>query len=147
MRTASLIAVSVLLAAFPAHAQSPRDIITAQLDEGVTIAAGQGYRPTQGMFEGGKLIGVLPAGGSVYLEVQLRAGVDYMVLGVCDADCTDLDLRATSSSWYTIAEDVEMDDVPVLVFRSPDSGPHMIQVMLPSCSTATCFFGLRFFNN
>lgn len=144
-----LSAFVVALSLFPvlASAQSQRDVITQQLDAAGEAIAGEGFRPSAGAIAQNSLVGLLPAGGRVFLELNLRAGANYMVVGGCDYDCSDLDIAAYSADGTQLAADVEMDDVPVVAFRSERNGPHLVEVTMPGCSTETCYFGIRVFND
>jgi hypothetical protein len=83
-------------------------------------------------------------GGSVVLEVNLRAGMQYFIPAGCDADCDDLDLRVHSPGGETVLdEDVEADDVPIVSFTAARTGPHLLTVMMSSCKTSLCYFGFR----
>lgn len=146
MRLSTLV---VALSLFPALAssQSMRDIISQQLDAASEAIADEGFRPSAGVIAQNSLVGLLPAGGRVFLELNLRAGTDYMVVGGCDYDCSDLDLSAYSADGTQLAADVEMDDAPVVSFRTETSGMHIVEVTMPGCGTETCYFGIRVFND
>jgi hypothetical protein len=86
--------------------------------------------------------GLLPAGGSLTVQVYLHSGYTYRVRGSCDVDCRDVDLRISEPGGSgTMASDVLMDDFPVLNFVAPRSGYAAVTVSMPSCSTAWCTYG------
>ena len=130
-----------------AVAQSQRDVISQQLDAAAEAIAGEGFRPSPGALAQNSIVGLLPAGGRVFLELNLRAGTNYMVVGGCDYDCSDLDITAYTAGGTQLTADVEMDDVPVVAFRSETSGAYLVEVTMPGCSTETCYFGIRVFND
>lgn len=141
-----LAAGALAAAAAPAGAQerTHRETIVAQLDAFAQARAAQGFSVDRRVFDGEALIGLLPNGGQVVLEINLRAGAEYTVAAGCDADCDDLDLRAFSPDGETtLDEDVEGDDVPVVTFTAVSSGPHLLAVMMPGCNTSLCYFGFR----
>ncbi len=106
--------------------------------------AGQGYRSEARVFDARSMIGMLPRGGAVVVEANLRAGVRYTVVGVCDSDCVDLDLRVHAPGGdQVLDEDVNTDDVPLLTFVAPADGPHPITVVMSDCRTELCYFGVR----
>lgn len=143
----SVFVVALSLVPTLASAQPQRDVITQQLDAAGEAIATEGFRPSAGAIAQNSLAGLLPSGGRVFIEVNLRAGTDYMIVGGCDYDCSDLDLIAYSADGTQLAADVEADDVPVVAFRSGSNGPHLVEVTMPGCSTETCYFGIRIFND
>lgn len=143
----SAFVVALSLLPMLASAQSQRDVISQQLDAAAEAIAGEGFRPSAVAFAQNALVGLLPADGRVFLELNLRAGINYMVVGGCDYDCSDLDIAAYSADGTQLAADVEMDDVPVVTFRSETNGPHLVEVAMPGCSTENCYFGIRVFND
>lgn len=141
----SLAVLALPFAAAPALAQSDhRSSVVDLLRQASQEVAGQGYRNEPRVFDARSLIGMLPRGGAVVLEATLRAGVRYTVLGVCDSDCVDLDLRAHAPGGDRVLdEDVNTDDVPILTFVAPEDGPHPITVVMSDCRTELCYFGVR----
>lgn len=151
MRNA-LLAATVLsvIAAATAHAQAndstPRDhrgVIAAQLDRGLQAQSAQGYK-TERTLDPQTLIGLLPDGGTVAVEITLRAGVQYFVSAVCDTDCEDLDMRVHApGDDGPLAQDVEDDDVPLVLFTAKRSGIHLLTLKMADCNTEFCYFGFR----
>ena len=74
--------------------------------------------------------------------LTLNAGRRYLLVGVCDADCSDMDLRIYSPSGAIVAEDVAVDDTPVLQFTAPSTGNYRVRVMMASCSANPCYYGV-----
>lgn len=140
-----LAALALPLTAVPALGQSDhRSAVVDLLRQASEEAAEQGYRAGTRVFDARSLIGMLPRGGAVVLEANLRAGVRYTVLGVCDSDCVDLDLRAHAPDGDEVLdEDVNTDDVPLLTFVAAADGPHPITVVMSDCRTELCYFGVR----
>ncbi len=145
-----VVAIAAFAAAAPAHAQTsdntPRDhrgVIAAQLDRGTHAQSAQGYK-TQDALDPQTLIGLLPNGGTVALEITLKAGVQYFVSAVCDTDCEDLDMRIQAPGDETpLAQDVEDDDVPLALFTAKRSGVHLLTLKMADCNTEFCYFGFR----
>lgn len=145
-RTSYLAAALALLAsAAPAAAQAThRESVLDLLRGASQEAAGRGFRTEPRVFDARQMVGMLPAGGAVVLEANLRAGVRYTVVGVCDGDCVDLDLRVHSPAGETVlGEDVNTDDVPVVTFVAPADGPHPVTVVMSDCRAELCYFGVR----
>lgn len=146
MRRTLIVAAAAFaaLAAQPAHAQNGhRAVVAAQLDTVTSLKSREGFTVERGS-AGQTVIGMLRDQGSVVLEVNLRAGVQYWIAAGCDSDCEDLDLRLHSPQGQTVLdEDVEADDVPILSFTSDVAGPHLLTVMMSKCKTELCYFGYR----
>ena len=151
MRTALAVTLAACcLTAAPIHAQARdstptdhRGVIAAQLDRGAQAQGAQGYRIQQAV-DPETLIGLLPNGGTVAVEITLRAGVQYFVSAVCDTDCEDLDLRIHSpGDEGPLAQDVEDDDVPLVLFTAKRSGIHLLTLKMADCNTEFCYFGFR----
>ena len=152
MRISHLVAAiaATFVAAVPAHAQAgdstPRDhrgFIAAQLERGTQVQTAEGYRTEQSL-DPQTLIGLLPNQGTVALEITLRAGRQYFISGVCDTDCEDLDMRIHApGDDGPLAQDVEDDDVPMLLFTAKRSGTHLLTLKMQDCNTEFCYFGFR----
>jgi hypothetical protein len=137
-------AAALVLAPGSARAQaSGRDAVMEHLQDVVAEAAGNGYRASPRVFDTRSVMGMLPRGASVVLEANLRAGVRYTVVAVCDGECVDLDLRAQTPDGAALDEDVAADDVPVLAFTATTDGPHPLTVIMSECRAELCRFGLR----
>ena len=151
MRTTVLIAAAAsLIAAAPAYAQANdstpsdhRGVIAAQLDRGAEAQGAQGYK-AQKAIDPQTLIGLLPNGGTVAVEITLRAGTQYFISAVCDTDCEDLDMRVHApGDEGPLAQDVEDDDVPLVLFTARQSGIHLLTLKMADCNTEFCYFGFR----
>lgn len=123
---------------------SPRDAVAEHLDDASAEASQKGFRSSPRVFDAREVMGMLPRGGSVVLEANLRAGARYTVVAVCDAECVDLDLRAHAPGpGEVLDEDVSTDDVPVLTFTATRDGPHPVTVIMSECRAELCWFGLK----
>jgi hypothetical protein len=86
--------------------------------------------------------GSLAEGRSHSVELELDAGVEYMIVGVCDVDCSDVDLFLRDRSGRVVDSDVEMDDVPVVTVTPQRTGSYILEVRMVACSAAPCRYGL-----
>jgi hypothetical protein len=144
MTRATYAALFAAAFAVPAAAQTPRQAIMAELDTATRAVTARGFVPDALAIGRASLMGELPRGGSVRLELNLRAGRRYSVVAGCGPSCDDLDLRAFAADAAEIlAEDVEADARPVLTFVADATGPHLLSVTMAGCRTDFCAFGLR----
>lgn len=80
------------------------------------------------------------------LTLNLRSGNDYAIIGVCDEDCSDIDLRLFDEDGDEVDADVETDDNPVVQISPRSSGKYRIKVVMATCSTSPCFYGVGVFS-
>lgn len=70
------------------------------------------------------------------------AGRSYIVIGVCDEGCTDLDLGVYNGAGTVMGSDVEEDDTPAVIFEAGETGRHQITVLMAVCA-ARCNYGVK----
>jgi len=122
-----------------AQASKWRDQVTEQVDHAAKLLKERGFAKTD-IFDGS-----LDHEGSQSLTLPLRAGRQYAILGVCDVDCKDLDLRLFGLNDIQLEADVEEDDVPVIMFTPERDGKFRIKVTMAECETSPCFYGVGLF--
>lgn len=87
----------------------------------------------------------LRANNSYYIPYYLRAGNSYSIFGVCDGDCSDIDLSLYDNNGNLIAQDNDSDDYPIVSANIYRSGSYQIKVRMYSCRTQDCLYGLAAF--
>ena len=132
-RIALAAAPLLLLLAGTAEAQT---VIRTQLDSANVILGRRNFRPV-----GTTQSGALSEGHKSEFSVTLAPGT-YIVSGVCDADCTDLDLTVLSGT-KELASDVLEDDVPMVTFTVSRQSSHTFRVEMAACSSEPCGWGAR----
>ena len=85
--------------------------------------------------------GYLEARESTTFPLELDPG-DVTIVGMCDGDCTDLDLELRNSAGRTIATDCEDDSVPILSTAVRITSRHKIVVSMVRCTHEPCFFAV-----
>lgn len=100
----------------------------------------QGYRT-----EGELLHGAVGSGSNDVNAVTLQGGVEYAILAVCDENCDDIDLRIENSADSTLAEDVNIDDTPILEFTAPATGSFSLDMIMFACGSSSCSWGGQVF--
>lgn len=137
---AAAAALALLLTA-PASAQVPDPYarqLAQQLAQAEQLLTQEGYSRVAGPFAGG-----LGQRLTQRYQVTLRAGQDYRILGVCDARCSDVDLRLFDPRNVMLTEDVLADDIPILTVRPYTTGQHTIEVIMHRCTGAPCYFAFN----
>ncbi len=75
--------------------------------------------------------------------LRLRGDAEYIIVGVCDNDCADLDLAIYDPYEDEVAADTEYDDYPVLYVSG--EGDYEVEVYMADCAAATCLWGAQVF--
>jgi hypothetical protein len=91
------------------------------------------------------IIGKLADGGTDTWTFPLERGKEYLIIGVCDNDCSDVDLAVKGGNGNVIVKDEEVDDTPVTRFRVTSSGRFTVEVTMADCKDQPCFFGFGLF--
>lgn len=85
----------------------------------------------------------LNSGASASLQYTAADSSPVFVVGACDNDCTDLDLRVRSGN-RLVGEDVLDDAMPVV--EVPAGGrPLTIETSMAACSVDPCVYGVVVF--
>lgn len=95
------------------------------------------------VFPSDMVVGFLRSGGAVQLDLELDPEVEYLIAGVCDQDCSDLDLALTDGDNAILLTDELDDDAPVLQFTSQPDGSGTLWVTMYACSIEPCSFAYR----
>lgn len=82
--------------------------------------------------------------GRIRVPLEVADG-EVIISGVCDIDCTDLDMAVYAPDDRRMGVDVEMDDRPVVIFTVPESGAYEVHVRMVTCSTASCGYAVQVF--
>ena len=146
MKNALSIAAAVMglvgaLSTNPTPAMSQSTEYNRQLDVQLRQSR-QSYLPAGQTLVRGPLGGSLNEGNSVTYSFNFVAGRSYTVLGVCDNDCSDLDITLYDPQGNEVAEDVLTDDKPVASHRATRTGRYRAVLNMASCSTGSCFFAV-----
>ncbi len=88
-------------------------------------------------------MGVLNGKATENRTVDLQAGVRYSVIGVCDENCPDIDMRIWGPSGAKLAEDVQQNNTPILEFTAPAAGHYRLTVEMVTCSANPCAWGVQ----
>ena len=116
-------------ASIPAAAQ-PRDRMVADILEfHIVREAEQGRVPSHRV-----LTGTLGAGESDTAQVHTCSGTEYKAVGMCDFDCSDLDLTAYDATAEVMDSDVLPDAVPMVHFTPTACGFTTLSVKMVECN-------------
>jgi hypothetical protein len=131
---------AVVLFALPsiAGAQSHAEAVWTQLNRAYNQVNGDGFGSRN------YLIGRMANGASDSWSFTLPGGTSYKIVGVCDNDCKDLDIRVSLND-DVVAEDILDDDVPIVNFTAKSEARYSVRVTMATCSADPCFWGIAVF--
>ena len=131
-----LVAAALAPAALILTAAAPvQDILDQLSDKATELFKEKGFTPT-----GFKSDGSLAQGASKKIAVTLKGGDLYTIVGMCDGDCKDLNLRLLDSSGSEVDNDLEDDDFPIVAAKA--AGGYTISVEMKGCGPSACRYRL-----
>ena len=77
--------------------------------------------------------------------VYLSVGSSYRIVGVCDNDCTDVDLSLEGADRAVLASDLLNDDIPIVNFAPKTSATYWIRPTMVICNVNPCGYGIAVF--
>lgn len=86
--------------------------------------------------------GAAAGGEEQTIALELDAGRSYGIMGVCDNDCSDLDLQLLDEHGNVLMEDVELDAYPTILVEPAASATYYATLRMVTCALAPCRFGL-----
>ena len=142
MRIVLGIATAFAFAAPAVQAQemSHEELIQAQLEMAESLVAAEGYQPRQE-----HVVGSVELGETVTQSIRLGGGGNYVVIAVCDTDCSDVDVAVYDSERTLVGSDNDESDVAIAQVRTAAAGSFTAEVTMYSCTVSPCFFGLGVF--
>ena len=91
------------------------------------------------------LIGKVKERAEVPFTAKLSSDVSYTILGVCDDNCSDLNLTLNNKQGDKISNDEKQDGIPVISFTPTENSDYRITARPDKCSTEKCEFGMALF--
>ena len=89
---------------------------------------------------GARRYGSLADDGSERFAVSADSALTLFV-GLCDNDCSDLDLILIDSDGRVVDSDQLPDDYPIVT--APRAGSYTIEVRMAACQAAPCRYGVQ----
>jgi len=91
------------------------------------------------------LIGKVKEEVEVPFTAELSSNTSYTILGVCDDNCSGLNLTLRNEQGEKIANDEKKDGIPVISFTPTENSDYQITARPNKCATEKCEFGLVLF--
>lgn len=89
--------------------------------------------------------GTLEEGLEIRFPVSLEEGVEYELVGVCDADCEDMDLVLFDPDGLEVDEDLLPDPIPLLSHTPAVTGNFRVGVTMVICKLEPCAYKVVLF--
>jgi hypothetical protein len=135
------VACAALVCAAPAQAQKGRALVRLQLDSAATLMANENFEAAHE-----NVFGNLAQGQDEEFEMRVSAGESYIFVGVCDENCSDLDIHVYDADGEEIDSDVELDDTPMVAVEPKRNMTVRVKVTMATCSS-DCHFGMGVYTN
>jgi hypothetical protein len=132
--------LAVCLSVVPATAQDAnyRAQLDQQLQKSRELFQQQGFSIAAGPFTG-----ALQPGAKERFTLPVQQGVSYKILGVCDNDCSNVDLRVMNLNGQNIGEDTTPDDIPIVELQPTGTGTVQLEATMVTCSQAPCYHAIE----
>lgn len=138
--TMMVMAALALAVAVPVAAAVQQSEVAASLATATKTYRGKGYAPA-----GWEKFGKLGNATEVRLDVPLKAGHSYQVVGACDKKCTDLDFQLFDAAGKEVDFDAQDDDFPIVAVHAAVAATYTVRVVMSACGQASCTFGVKAF--
>ena len=86
--------------------------------------------------------GALKSEASESFTLTLESGLEYLLVGACDLDCTDIDLIIFDEAGNDVDSDYEEDDAPVLTVTPSRTQSYRVHVYMASCTSEPCWYAV-----
>ena len=130
------LAGAALFCAAPARAQQGPALVRVLLDSATTLVEKEDFEAAHD-----PVYGSLEEGEDEEFEMRVRAGQTYIFVGVCDENCSDLDIVITDEDGDELESDVELDDTPMVVLEAKQTARITVKVSMAGCSD-DCHYGV-----
>lgn len=136
-----LLALLFLPASLPAQGDRWQHEVRLRLARTGEVLAPRGYR-----VRGVAAEGTLFVGESRRLDLSLAAGMEYLLAGSCDADCTALSLVLANPTGYQVDAARGPGVTPVVrIVPSGATGSHRLTITMTGCRVSPCRYGVALF--
>jgi hypothetical protein len=129
---------ATLLASQPAAAQEWEVLRDALLEMLSDVLLVDGY-----VYAGFAHEGTLAEGKSEDVPIRLGAGLDFAIVGECEAECSNLDLALYDAAGAMIASDFMLDEFPFIKTIPAASAPYRLRVRMTGCRASTCRYAVQ----
>ncbi len=90
-------------------------------------------------------LGYMGNGVDSNTTLTLRQGVSYLIVGVCDDSCQNLQIRLYDENGNLVVSDTRNTSVPIVRITPRWTGRFRINTNMARCASAPCHYGLAAF--
>lgn len=76
------------------------------------------------------------------LVYALAGGHEYLIHGVCDGDCDDLDINVYDDKGKLLASDTDDDDSPAVILKVGEAADFTVEVVMAACNNGPCYYAV-----
>lgn len=87
-------------------------------------------------------MGALKASTSERITLHVSGGGQTQIMGLCDTDCSDIDLILYDGAGNVLDKDLQADDVPIVSWHG-GTADLQLEVRMVKCTTDPCRYGVR----
>ena len=127
-----------MLTSVPAVAQDWAELRDKLFDTADDSFDDQGFRPSGFVHEGS-----LEDGDGERVTVRIGSGANLILVGICDADCSDLGLTLYDPDGDLVDSDVLTDDIPMITIEGGRSGSYTVAVQMAECTIDPCRYAIQ----
>jgi hypothetical protein len=124
----------------PSGDRNPQQTLAAQMQQVQAALTQQGYQPVGQPFSAS-----LQSGQTQDIPAEMHVGYEYQIVGVCDQDCLDLDLRLFDGNGGLIVEDIGGNNQPNVGVTPTSTGMFTIQARMYECTVAPCYYAVALY--
>lgn len=138
-RVAVAVAAAVAIVTPTVHAQDNqwRGQVESYLKRAAKTLSDKGYEQTHET-----QIGSVADDENESFNLTLHSGTAYALVGVCDNDCSDLDLVVFDADGEQVDSDIQTDDVPIVQVSPRETQRYRVKVLMATCKTSPCWYGI-----
>ena len=85
-------------------------------------------------------------GQNSVVDLRLYAGTTYVIVGACDVDCSDLDLRLFDENGNVVDDDLLSDDRPIVAVTPRHTAIFHARATMAMCQSSPCAMGFGVFS-
>lgn len=86
--------------------------------------------------------GQMQQGQHTNVPVNLEVGGEYRIIGVCDSDCSDMDLILYDQNNNIVSQDTLPDPAPIVSVVPQWTGAFTAQAVMHNCTVQPCYYAL-----
>lgn len=81
-----------------------------------------------------------------YITINLNRNQQYVIAGMCDESCNDLDLKLYNSGGYLLQSDTDEDKYAVVSVTPRLGGRYSLKIQMSDCSISSCDYAIGVFS-